>query len=214
MGMNFSPMYQPVSTKTIKADGDLNINPYDLLATDVKCDTVEATEFVGGVGNFDSTLADSITCNYIGLYGNITETQTSYTYAVSDEYDLSITTSETEVIIPYNYSYNLPIKLNEGVYITETLGDIPSVFTRTLSLQLKTVVSGSNAPVTFYYKLENDNEYTIVNLDAVSKPRTFTMDVETGSRLTYYLDGAIDKIQWFKLSACPTYYLTLTSPTT
>ena len=52
MGMNFSPMYQPVSTKTIKADGDLNINPYDLLATDVKCDTVEADEFVGGVGNF------------------------------------------------------------------------------------------------------------------------------------------------------------------
>ena len=54
MGMNFSPMYQPVSTKTIKADGDLNINPYDLLATDVKCDTVEASEFVGGVGNFSS----------------------------------------------------------------------------------------------------------------------------------------------------------------
>lgn len=56
MGMQFSPMYQPVSTKTIKADGDLNINPYDLLATDVKCDTVEATEFVGGVGNFSSML--------------------------------------------------------------------------------------------------------------------------------------------------------------
>ena len=54
MGMNFSPMYQPVSTKTIKADGDLNINPYDLLATDVKCDTVEATEFVGGVASMSS----------------------------------------------------------------------------------------------------------------------------------------------------------------
>ena len=40
MGMNFSPMYQPVSTKTIKADGDLDVNPYDLLATDIKCDTV------------------------------------------------------------------------------------------------------------------------------------------------------------------------------
>ena len=57
MGMNFSPMYQPVSTKTIKADGDLNINPYDLLATDVKCDTVEASEFVGGVGNFSSNIS-------------------------------------------------------------------------------------------------------------------------------------------------------------
>lgn len=59
MGMQFNPMYQPVSTKTIKADGDLNINPYDLLATDVKCDTVEATEFVGGVGNFSSLVVSS-----------------------------------------------------------------------------------------------------------------------------------------------------------
>ena len=63
MGMNFSPMYQPVSTKTIKADGDLNINPYDLLATDVKCDTVEATEFVGGVGNFTTTVINNATIN-------------------------------------------------------------------------------------------------------------------------------------------------------
>ena len=63
MGMNFSPMYQPVSTKTIKADGDLNVNPYDLLATDVKCDTVEASEFVGGVGNFSSTISSSYIIN-------------------------------------------------------------------------------------------------------------------------------------------------------
>ena len=76
MGMNFSPMYQPVSTKTIKADGDLNINPYDLLATDVKCDTVEATEFVGGVGNFSSSISSSYIINLMisneGIsYGNI-----------------------------------------------------------------------------------------------------------------------------------------------
>lgn len=67
MGMNFSPMYQPVSTKTIKADGDLNVNPYDLLATDVKCDTVEADEFVGGVGNFTSLTPvsmESLTVDY------------------------------------------------------------------------------------------------------------------------------------------------------
>ena len=68
MGMNFSPMYQPVSTKTIKADGDLNINPYDLLATDVKCDTVEATEFVGGVGNFTNIYANNVSKNTIPLY--------------------------------------------------------------------------------------------------------------------------------------------------
>lgn len=56
MGMSFSPMYQPVTTRTIKADGDMNISPYDLLCTDVHTDTVEATEFVGGVGNFTSGL--------------------------------------------------------------------------------------------------------------------------------------------------------------
>ena len=66
MGMNFSPMYQPVSTKTIKADGDLNVNPYDLLATDVKCDTVEASEFVGGVGNFSSMVMPTL--SYNGFY--------------------------------------------------------------------------------------------------------------------------------------------------
>lgn len=54
MGMNFSPMYQPVTTSTIKADGDLNVSPYDLIAYDGKFDTVEADEFVGGVGNFSS----------------------------------------------------------------------------------------------------------------------------------------------------------------
>lgn len=54
MGMNFSPMYQPVSTKTIKADGDLNVSPYDVIGYDGKFDTVEADEFVGGVGNFTS----------------------------------------------------------------------------------------------------------------------------------------------------------------
>lgn len=54
MGMQFSPMYQPVSTKTIKADGDLDVSPYDVIAYDGNFDTVEADEFVGGVGNFTS----------------------------------------------------------------------------------------------------------------------------------------------------------------
>ena len=57
MGMQFSPMYQPVSTKTIKADGDLNVSPYDVEAYDGRFDTVEADEFVGGVGNFTSSSA-------------------------------------------------------------------------------------------------------------------------------------------------------------
>ena len=71
MGMNFNPMYQPVSTKTIKADGDLNINPYDLLATDVKCDTVEASEFVGDVGNFSSLVLPTSTSGTFSI-GTVT----------------------------------------------------------------------------------------------------------------------------------------------
>lgn len=64
MGMQFNPMYQPTSTKTITVDGDLNLNPYDVLAVDGKFDTVEADEFVGGVGNFSSlTSAGNIVLN-------------------------------------------------------------------------------------------------------------------------------------------------------
>ena len=69
MGMNFSPMYQPVSTNTIKADGDLNVSPYDVEAYDGRFDTVEADEFVGGVGNFSTVRGKRIidwTCSTSG----------------------------------------------------------------------------------------------------------------------------------------------------
>lgn len=52
MGIQFSPMYEAASTSTIKANGDLNVSPYDVIGVDGKFDTVEADEFVGGVGNF------------------------------------------------------------------------------------------------------------------------------------------------------------------
>lgn len=58
--MSFSPMYQPVTTTTIKADGDMDISPYDLQCRDVLADTVEATEFVGGVGNFTSLVMPTL----------------------------------------------------------------------------------------------------------------------------------------------------------
>lgn len=54
MGMNFSPMYQPITSSNMTVDGDLNLSPYDVIAYDGKFDTVEAGEFVGGVGNFSS----------------------------------------------------------------------------------------------------------------------------------------------------------------
>ena len=81
MGMNFSPMYQPVSTKTIKADGDLNVSPYDVEAYDGRFDTVEADEFVGGVGNFSSTTVRG-TLNTTDIrIGSYTQTIDPITYA-------------------------------------------------------------------------------------------------------------------------------------
>lgn len=57
MGMSFSPMYQPITSSNLTVDGDLNLGQYDILATDGKYDTVEADEFVGGVGNFSSVVS-------------------------------------------------------------------------------------------------------------------------------------------------------------
>lgn len=113
MGMNFSPMYQPVSTKTIKADGDLNINPYDLLATDVKCDTVEATEFVGGVGNFDT----------VNISPSPTTTNTGVTYYTQAAISLTNPSNSGTVDI--------------------TLSTIPKFTSRNIGLFMVDNVSGS-----------------------------------------------------------------------
>lgn len=55
-GFSIVPLAQKARTKTLIADSDLNLGNYDLIATDVKGDTAEFSEFVGGVGNFDSAL--------------------------------------------------------------------------------------------------------------------------------------------------------------
>ena len=115
MGMNFSPMYQPVSTKTIKADGDLNINPYDLLATDVKCDTVEADEFVGGVGNFQNVILGINTTGGLfssTLSGNtvsLSETATSGRLTIQAS-NFSLSTMKT----------NVSISVYNGTTVTDT----------------------------------------------------------------------------------------------
>lgn len=55
-GFSIVPLAQKARTKTLIADSDLNLGNYDLIATDVKGDTAEFTEFVGGVGNFSNVL--------------------------------------------------------------------------------------------------------------------------------------------------------------
>lgn len=54
MGMNFSPMYQPITSSNLTVDGDLNLGKYDIIAADGKFDTTEAGGFIGGVGEFSS----------------------------------------------------------------------------------------------------------------------------------------------------------------
>ena len=56
MGFTVTPLAQKARTATLIADSDLNLGNYDLIATDVKGDTAEFTEFVGGVGNFSNVL--------------------------------------------------------------------------------------------------------------------------------------------------------------
>lgn len=56
MGMSYTGFGAPVTTKNLKANADLDLGNYDLLATDVKGDTAEFDEFIGGVGNFTNVL--------------------------------------------------------------------------------------------------------------------------------------------------------------
>ena len=56
MGMSYTGFGAPVTVKNLKVNADLNLGSYDLTATDVKGDTAEFDEFVGGVGNFTNVL--------------------------------------------------------------------------------------------------------------------------------------------------------------
>lgn len=56
MGFSVTPLAQKARTQTLIVDSDLNLGNYDLITTDAKGDTAEFSEFVGGVGNFESGL--------------------------------------------------------------------------------------------------------------------------------------------------------------
>ena len=65
MGMNFSPMYQPITSSNLTVDGDMNLGKYNIIAADGEFETVEAAMFSGGIGNFSSLLVhDSIFPKY------------------------------------------------------------------------------------------------------------------------------------------------------
>lgn len=175
MGMNFSPMYQPVSTKTIKADGDLNINPYDLLATDVKCDTVEASEFVGGVGNFSSLTRTTIEGlnvigtsvntgiqigNIAGMYdigGRADFPNPGVEFTLVPEFTVNFTTNSTSETININ---SVEGGANTEIAMTSYAGSFPATI----------------------YIYVNDVKSTLFNTIASGTIKT-TRDLEQGSKV-------------------------------
>ena len=198
MGMSFSPMYQPVTSSTIKADGDMDISPYDLLATDVYADTMEATEFVGGVGNFSSTIADHCQCNYYGLNGTLTLDNTGHVYAEAPAIGLTRSTSVQSITIP-NYDINTRIKIADGLYITNIEGEMPNTTTRTIYVSKGDQVATSS----FSFKKASDATYTSYTFYAFDT-RSFT--VEIGETYNYYFGGNTGNISG-SLQALPTYYV-------
>lgn len=158
MGMNFSPMYQPVSTKTIKADGDLNVDPYDVIAVDGKFDTVEANEFIGSLqGNVNGTINGNVEGYSSGINKH-------YNIGVSD-----VTTFMTEgghfVYGPFvsgvtysgsikgkgSYSGMLLLTLStEGVWTKQSFAQ-SGIETVTFENVLAVIVSGSTTQVCDIY---------------------------------------------------------------
>ena len=175
MGMNFSPMYQPVSTKTIKADGDLNINPYDLLATDVKCDTVEASEFVGGVGNFSS----------------LTRTNIEGFNVVGTTVNTGITIGNITGVYEYTPSGNFPNPGTEFVLIPEFIVNF-SVNSSTETFDIVNIDGTANTsiamtsyagafPATIYIYI-NDVKSTLFST-IPNGTSTATRDLEQGAKV-------------------------------
>lgn len=145
MGMSFNPMYQPVTTSTIKADGDLNVSPYDLIAYDGKFDTVEADEFVGGVGNFSSLISASD----ITLNGNLFVKATTTTTKRNNDIEYATVAAQsvnesggTITVNGYSKTISLsyPYQLSPGICV-ESVSDftdtVPSPAPRALTLQIR-----------------------------------------------------------------------------
>ena len=155
MGFNVTALAQKARTATLIADSDLNLGNYDLIATDVKGDTAEFSEFVGGVGNFESglisggldvggtvagstgTFSGAVTTSYIGVTAKIGTSATDITYATCAEQTVTMSKSNTDYVLTVNnYSVSsLPKKIVEGVYITKLSNSVtPNLSTRTLTI--------------------------------------------------------------------------------
>lgn len=167
MGMNFSPMYQPVSTKTIKADGDLNIDPYDLIAVDGKFDTVEADEFVGGVGNFSNTISSNFTYN-----GVLSTTQNGNAAIVINALSGSFTSTEVNTGANLG-SLTYPKRI--GVF---KIGDIS--ISDSLYLNFTYSVPDASSKSHTVSLLKNGVEYTTMTIRANTASTSVSVTINYG----------------------------------
>lgn len=162
MGMQFSPMYQPVSTKTIKADGDLNVSPYDVEAYDGRFDTVEADEFVGGVGNFTTMRGQRIidwTCSTSGS----TIVFPARSYSTTSAF----TSGSSQTL------FNDVLPSNDLSGFDAGFGNELGTLGQEFNLVISCTCSNDNYCRYFNYKAEIDgNSYTRTGAGALSVPIT------------------------------------------
>lgn len=179
MGMSFSPMYQPVTSSSLKADGDLDISPYDLLCTDAYADTVEATEFVGGVGNFTSIRGQRIidwTCSTSGT--TVVFPEKSYSSTGAFAY------GDTKIL----FNDVLPINDLSGfdAGFGNTLGTLGQEFNLIVNCQC----SDSRYCSFFTYKAKvDDTEYSRTGAGSLSIPINNTDSVVTLSVTSTFSGG-------------------------
>ena len=195
MGMNFSPMYQPVSTKTIKADGDLNVNPYDLLATDVKCDTVEADEFVGGVGNFSSLVVAS---NLYPKYNITSEVLPNPRYTFAGSSFSNTVNQSTGTVTWYNNKIYASALSSSTFALSnlELIDSIPiTIYSNTTNARSRYValyvddeeVLRTTSQGTKTYYLTNEDLYKTIKIDCYLDKNTYTAGINSASIGSAYI---------------------------
>ena len=231
MGFNVVALAQKARTQTLIVDSDLDMGQYDVIATDVKGDTAEFSEFVGGVGNFESGLISggldvggNVTGNIQGFLfvkGNI-QTSGDVVYAKCDAQSFTGVPNMYEknagtfTVNGYSIIFGNPQKHETGVYTrrSDLTGTAPSNPT-TRKVTIKN--NDSTDTATVYYKLNTSTTYNktssfgpgssvTLNLD-VGKTYNWYVELRYGGSTNY--DGTEIRIT---IAALTTYYVKYATP--
>ena len=168
MGFTVTPLAQKARTKTLIADSDLNLGNYDLIATDVRGDTAEFGEFVGGVGNFSNVLGSG-NLDIEGT-GNI-KGLTTFQNAVQVNGSLHVEGSINNVNIADNGEITTAQGVNgadfNGAKITSTKFNGATIDTSGNVTGVKGTFSGAVTGATFNtVAIKKNSTYTVTPLSA------------------------------------------------